>query len=47
MASSSDDAEPVDHADIWLERNADVLRIRDARGTESWEGAKQSDPEDI
>jgi len=46
MASISD-AEPVDDLDAWLERNADVLRIRDARGTESWERAKQADAEDV
>jgi hypothetical protein len=46
MGSSSDGAERVDDVDAWLERNADILRIRDARGTESWERAKQADPED-
>ena len=47
MASSSDNAERVDDIHAWLERNADVLRIRDARGTESWERAKQADPDDL
>jgi len=47
MTSSSDDAEPVDDVDAWLERNAEVLLIRDAGGIEYWERAKQADPEDV
>jgi len=47
MASSSEEVEPIDDVDAWLERNADVLRLRDARGTESWERAKTAELEDV
>lgn len=40
-------SEPDGDGDGWLERNADIQRVRDARGTESWERAKKLEKDRI